>query len=43
MVKKLKGVEYTISRPRDLANAWTDIVNRMTKMKPQTASLTSPK
>jgi len=43
MVKKLKGVEYTISRPRDLANAWSDIVNRMTKVKPQTASLTSPK
>jgi hypothetical protein len=43
VVKKLKGVEYTISRPRDLANAWADIVNRMTKVKPPVAAFTSPK
>ena len=43
VVKKLKGMEYTITRPRDLANAWTDIVNRLTKVKPLTASVPSPK
>ena len=43
VVKKLKGVEYTITRPRDLANAWTDIVSRMMKMKPLAAAVPSPK
>ena len=42
VVKRLRGVEYTISRPRDLANAWADIVSRITKLKPQAAALTSP-
>lgn len=32
-VKKLKGFEYTISRPRDLGNAWTDIMSRIVKLK----------
>jgi hypothetical protein len=32
-VKKLHGVEYTISRPRDLWSAWTDIVSRIIKQK----------
>jgi len=30
-VKYLKGVEYTISRPRDLWNAWGDIMSRIVK------------
>ncbi len=32
-VKYLKGVEYTISRPRDLFFSWTDIVARIVKLK----------
>ena len=32
-VKHFKGVEYTISRPRDLFNAWSDIVSRIVKSK----------
>ena len=32
-VKYLKGVEYTISRPRDLFFSWTDIVGRIVKSK----------
>jgi hypothetical protein len=32
-VKKLRGYEYTISRPRDLWTAWTDIVSRIIKQK----------
>lgn len=32
-VKYLKGVEYTISRPRDLFFSWTDIVGRISKSK----------
>ena len=43
VVKKLRGVEYTITRPRDLANAWTDIVSRIIRLKPLAASPTSPK
>jgi hypothetical protein len=30
-VKYLKGVEYTISRPRDLWSAWGDIMSRIVK------------
>jgi hypothetical protein len=30
-VKYLKGVEYTISRPRDMWNAWGDIMSRIVK------------
>jgi hypothetical protein len=30
-VKYLKGIEYTISRPRDLWNAWGDIMSRIVK------------
>ncbi|MES1261892.1 MAG: acetyltransferase [Acidobacteriota bacterium] len=33
VVKKLRGYEYTISRPRDLWNAWTDIMGRIVKLK----------
>jgi hypothetical protein len=32
-VKYLKGVEYTISKPRDLFFSWTDIVGRIVKSK----------
>jgi len=32
-VKYLKGVEYTISRPRDLFFSWTDIVGRIARSK----------
>jgi hypothetical protein len=32
-VKYLKGIEYTISRPRDLFFSWTDIVGRIVKSK----------
>ena len=32
-VKYLKGVEFTISRPRDLFFAWTDIMGRLVKLK----------
>lgn len=33
VVKRLRGYEYTISRPRDLWNAWTDIMGRIAKLK----------
>lgn len=32
-VKALKGVEFTIARPRDLFFSWTDIVGRIVKSK----------
>jgi hypothetical protein len=32
-VKRLRGYEYTISRPRDLWSAWSDIVSRIIKQK----------
>ncbi len=32
-VKRLRGVEYTISRPRDLWVAWSDIVTRIVRSK----------
>lgn len=38
-VKKMGGQEYTISRPRDLWVAWSDIVSRIVKQKSGTASL----
>jgi hypothetical protein len=37
-VKRLRGYEYTISRPRDLWVAWTDIVSRIIKQKGGTPS-----
>ena len=33
-VKKLRGYEYTISRPKDLWVAWSDIMSRIVKLKP---------
>ena len=38
VVKKLRGYEYTISRPRDLWSAWTDIMGRIVKLKLVAAS-----
>jgi hypothetical protein len=32
-VKRLKGAEYTISRPRDLFFVWTEIMGRIVKSK----------
>jgi len=32
-VKRLKGHEYAISRPRDLWYAWTEIMSRMAKVR----------
>lgn len=42
-VKTLKGVEYTISRPRDLFFVWTEIIGRIVKSKlGRTASASAP-
>ncbi len=42
-VKALKGAEYTISRPRDLFFAWSDIMGRIVKSKfGRTAALPGP-
>ncbi len=39
VVKRLRGFEYTITRPRDLWSAWIDIMNHIAKVKlPSTAS-----
>jgi len=32
-VKTLKGAEFTISRPRDLFYAWSEIIGRIVKFK----------
>jgi hypothetical protein len=41
VVKRLRGYEYTISRPRDLWSSWSDIMLRISKMKLVVASPTS--
>jgi hypothetical protein len=42
VVKRLRGQEYTITRPRDLWTSWNDIMNHLVKMKlPSTASASS--
>jgi hypothetical protein len=33
VVKRMRGYEYTISRPRDLWMAWTDIMSHIVKLK----------
>jgi hypothetical protein len=38
VVKRLRGAEYTITRPRDLFSAWSDIVTRLKKTKGNTVS-----
>ena len=32
-VKRLKGYEYTISRPRDLWYAWAEIMSKIVKIR----------
>jgi hypothetical protein len=41
VVKKLRGYEYTITRPRDLWTSWSDIMGRIVKMKLVSATATS--
>lgn len=41
VVKHLRGSEYTITRPRDLWTAWTDIMSRVVKLKLVTVEATS--
>jgi hypothetical protein len=41
VVRKLRGYEYTISRPRDLWSSWTDIMGHIVKLKLVTVSGTS--
>ncbi len=38
LVKRLRGYEYTISRPRDLWTSWSDIMGHISKLKLVTAS-----
>jgi hypothetical protein len=33
VVKRLRGIEYTITRPRDLWTSWSDIMSRIVKLK----------
>lgn len=39
VVKQLHGFEYTISRPRDLFNAWSDIMSRLLNAKQPAGSM----
>jgi hypothetical protein len=41
IVKRLRGYEYTISRPRDLWTSWSDIMGRIAKLKLAAANATS--
>ena len=41
VVKRLRGYEYTISRPRDLWNAWSDIMTHIVKLKLVSAATAS--
>jgi hypothetical protein len=41
VVKRLRGYEYTISRPRDLWTSWSDIMGRIAKLKLAAANTTS--
>jgi hypothetical protein len=43
VVKKLRGYEYTITRPRDLWASWSDIMSRVVKLKLNAASVASSK
>jgi len=42
VVKRLRGYEYTITRPRDLWTSWTDIMNHISKMKLASTAGASP-
>ena len=41
IVKRLRGYEYTIARPRDLWTSWSDIMSRIAKLKLTPAPATS--
>ena len=41
VVKRLRGYEYTISRPRDLWSSWSDIMGHISKLKLVSTSPTS--
>lgn len=41
IVKRLRGYEYTIARPRDLWTSWSDIMSRIVKLKLVTTVATS--
>jgi hypothetical protein len=41
VVKRLRGYEYTITRPRDLWTSWSDIMSRIVKLKLVTTVATS--
>ena len=41
VVKKLRGYEYTITRPRDLWASWSDIMSHVVKLKLNTPSVAS--
>jgi hypothetical protein len=41
VVKRLRGYEYTITRPRDLWTSWSDIMSRIVKLKLVAAVATS--
>jgi len=43
VVKKLRGYEYTITRPRDLWASWSDIMSRVVKLKRNTSAVASSK
>ena len=43
VVKRLRGYEYTITRPRDLWASWSDIMSRVVKLKLNAASVASSK
>jgi hypothetical protein len=42
VVKRLRGFEYTITRPRDLWTSWTDIMSHIAKMKLASTASASP-
>lgn len=42
VVKRVRGWEYTISRPRDLWTSWSEVVNHIAKMKLVNTAATSP-
>jgi hypothetical protein len=41
IVKRLRGYEYTITRPRDLWTSWSDVMSRIVKLKLTTTVATS--
>ena len=41
IVKRLRGYEYTITRPRDLWTSWSDVMSRIVKLKLVTTVATS--